>query len=128
VKGNVPYAIFFCSEEAARFAGEGSAEVVSYRKEFKRPLPATPFENPAVTKAVKESGLSLVKVPATPANAELARKYNLTGAPALVICAPNGEALTMLGGSQFTMATILATLKTIREDYAAWKRAHPAGK
>ena len=128
MKGDAPYAIFFCSEETAKFAGEGTAGVASYRKECKRAPPTTPFENLAVTKAVKDSGLSLVKVAATLSNAELARKYNVAGTPVLVVCAPNGEAITALAGSQFTMASLLTTLRGIRENYTAWKRVHPAGK
>jgi hypothetical protein len=109
-----------------RFAGEGTVAVNSYRKDCRKALPVTPFENLAIFKAVKDARLGLVKVAATPSNAELAKKYNVGVMPALVICAPGGEALTTLSGPQFTMAALTTVLKNLHPSYAAWKKTHAA--
>jgi hypothetical protein len=52
---NVPYVLFFCTEETAKFAGEGPAVIADYRKSHPGAAPAlTPFDDRAVVAVVRD--------------------------------------------------------------------------
>lgn len=123
--GDVPFGIFFCSEEVAKYAGDGSEAVKEYRKNASRPGQATPFEAENVVDAVTEAGLRMAKVAMTKDNAEIYRKYGVGGVPAFLLCAPTGDLIAGLAGPQFTLSSVISLLKNAKEAYAAWKQRHP---
>ena len=127
-KGDKPFLIYFCSEEMAKFAGMGSQAVADYRKTAKPPLPPnTAFENQSCAELVKALGYSMVRIPATAQNAEVMKKYKVSGVPALIACAPTGEAMqSLIGPEQANQTGVMKMLKDLKDLYAAWKRAHPA--
>jgi hypothetical protein len=127
-KADKPFLIYFCSEEMAKFAGMGSQAVAAYRKTAKPPLPPnTAFESPNCAELVKAYGYSMVKIPATAQNAEVMKKYKVSAVPALIACAPTGEAMqALIGPEQASQTGIIKMLKDLKDLYAAWKKAHPA--
>jgi len=125
--GEGPFALFFCSEEAAKFAGEG-AKAVKERgsKHAGKPLPLTPFEQESVLQAVKDSGVPIAKVPMTKEHADVIKKYGVATDPALLLCAPTGELITGVAGPDCNPANVTNLFRAAKEACANWRKAHPA--
>lgn len=119
---NKPYALFFCSEEVAKFAGEGSLAVESYRKaNNNKPPVLTPFDQSTVMAEMGKAGVQIyAKVTATKANEALYRKYS-AGLNTLIICAPNGDSLLVLSGQQCNQSGVSSAMKNFEAIFTGWK-------
>jgi hypothetical protein len=125
---DVPFLVYVCSAEVAKFAGDGKKAVGEFRKNAggKAP-PLTPFDNERVVAALKENGgLShFAKVAFVQENAEVIKKLRVGGEPAVLLCAPTGEVFAGLAGPQVNQGNLQSLAGSVKEAYAAWKRAHP---
>jgi hypothetical protein len=117
-----PFAIYFCTEGAAKYAGEG-ADVVSQCRRTNPSCKTTIWESSSVLKDLHSAGITIcAKVAATKENQELFRKYGV-GANTLVLCAPNGDALVTLAGDQCSAGNVSRELRCFKEKLDAWKRS-----
>lgn len=115
--------MYFCSEDAAKFAGEGAKAHESYRKaNHNKPPALTPFDRASVMTELKKAGVAVyAKVIANKSNEELFKKYG-AGLNTLVVCAPSGEALIVLAGSQCNQSGVSAALKGLGAQMAALRK------
>ena len=128
-QGDIPYAIFFCNEEVAKFAGEGTKALLAYRRTAKgRIAPVSVFENLSVVNAVKKAGMPLTRVAIGSDSVELCKKFRVAADPTLVICAPGGQMLAAMAGSQCSQQVVLKLLASLKENYESWKAVQPAKK
>jgi len=124
-----PFAIFFCSEEKAKYTGGGKAAFVKYRQAFPdRPTHTTVFDEPSTVRALRDAGVRrFVRVATTQENQPLMRKYGATaGADTLVICGYNGDVLITLQGAQ--SSNVAAAVMDFPQKYEAWKVALNDGR
>ena len=63
----------------------------------------------------------MAKVPNTAANADLYKKYGVTP-NTVVFCAPNGDKLLVLSGTQCSQSAMLTALKSVKDAMASWKQ------
>jgi len=124
---DMPFALYFCNESAAKVAGEGTKARAAAAKTMKVPQPCV-FDSKLIVDAVKKAGMTCAKVTITPENAELMKKYRIQFDPTLVICAANGDALAYLAGQNCRQQNLLALLPGLKQNYAMWKQQHPAKK
>jgi hypothetical protein len=123
---NEPYALYFCPESAASYAGEGGTALTAARKDNKKLL-TTIFDAPTVPAELKKAGITqFAKVAATSENAEMLKKYG-AGANTLVICAPNGDKLLAFAGDNCTQSNVCSALKNFPAQYKAWLAAKKKG-
>lgn len=94
------FAVYFCAEDKAAYAGEGAAALARYKKEYpNKDAELTAFDRGAVPAELNKAGIQiLAKVVNTSANAGIFKKYAATP-NSLFILAPNGEKLTSLAGA-----------------------------
>lgn len=123
-KEDVPFLVFFCSEESAAIAGLGSRAIEKHSKSTPKLPPYTVFEADVVVETLDAAELPIVKIVASPQNADLAKKYKVNAAPALVACEPEGTVIASLQAEQVTQANVLEMLKSLKETYARWKNAN----
>jgi hypothetical protein len=106
-----PYALFFCDAATSEVAGEGPSAWASFKKSGKAGVLRTVFDIPLVVAEFNAAGISqFSKVPLSEANKSLYQKYN-TGAPAVIICAPDGRALRVFSGSNCSQTPIVSYLQ-----------------
>jgi hypothetical protein len=122
---DTPFALYFCNEDAAKVAGEGTKARAAAAKTMKVPQPCL-FDSKLIVDAVKKAGMTCVKVPIVAENAELGKKYRIQFDPTLVICAPNGEALAYLAGQNCRQQNLLNLLPGLKGYYSQWKQRQPA--
>lgn len=122
---DVPYGIFFCSEDMAKYAGEGSSGAAEYAKATKRRVTPTCFEYPLVITALKSQSIPVSKVVITKESMDLCRKYRVAADPTFVLCAADGQPMAQLAGPQCTAANMAALLKGLKQQYQLWKQANP---
>lgn len=72
---------------------------------------------------MKKAGIqTFVKIVANKSNETLYRKFGIADSQnTLVICAPNGDALMVLGGCQCSQSGVSGALKNLDASLAAWK-------
>jgi len=84
---------------------------------------ATIWESASVLKDLKDAGISkCLKVAACKENQGTFKKYG-AGLNTLVLCAPNGDKLSVLAGDQCTEANVRKELKSLGDKFEAWKNA-----
>ena len=117
-----PYAIYFCSEAAARTAGESPAAKAEYKKSHDGRSPAeTIFDNSGVLRAFDAAGIAvLVKVALTAENAKLAEKWN-AHENTLIVAAPNDEKLKVFNREECNENNVAEYLMGFKEKYKMWK-------
>lgn len=116
-----PFAVYFCSEEAARLAGEGQDALEKYRAQ-NDDLPApTIFDTPVVPAALKKAGIAyFVKVPNTTENKALFKLYDAK-LNTIVLLAPTGDVLIDFSGTDCTSDTVAKYLnEEFRPQYEEW--------
>ncbi len=119
------YAIYFCSEEVATYAGEGKTGHDAYLKANRnKPGLPTPFDQTAVVSQLKKAEIEhCVKVVLNKSNESLIKKYG-GSMNTLVICAPSGEALLRLEGQSCCQSGVTASLKDLGGYMTAWQKNH----
>ena len=117
-----PYAIYFCSEAAARTAGDGPAAKTEYKKSHDGRSPTdTIFDNSGVLRAFDAAGIAVfVKVPLTAGNAKLAEKWN-AHENTLIVAAPNDEKLKVFNREECNENNVAEYLMGFKEKYKMWK-------
>jgi hypothetical protein len=122
---NRVYAMYFCSEAAARVAGEGPEVWEKYKKNNPgNALQPTVFDSGVTVAEFNAAGIAeFIKVPNIPANAELFKQYE--AAPnTLVLCAPNGDRLAIFPPANCTQTNVVHFLKTGLARYVdQWQKA-----
>ena len=100
-----PFLIFFCSAAAAKVAGEGTQALEQYKKANSGVTPRpTLFDNANAVAWLRGSGIGiLLKVTVNEENAALVRKFE-AAVDNVMICAPDGEKLVVLGANDCTEA------------------------
>lgn len=118
------YAIYFCSEAAAKTAGEGPQVIDAYKAANNGANPVTTiFDSATVLGQFKDSGISVfVKIPASTENTKLMQSF--AAVPnMLVIAAPDGQKLWSVSGSECTMAAVISFLATeFPNKMASWRQ------
>lgn len=121
-QADLPYLLFFCDPDTAKFAGVGTNARRAMLREHKGRVPAfTAFDNIDVVEALKRLNLTCAKVPLAQDNVELVRKMGIASDRTLVLCAPTGEAIASLPGMSCVRENVLGLLRNIRVYYTAWK-------
>lgn len=119
---NEAYALLFCTEDMAKYTGEGTKAVGAYKLANRgKSLTMSVFDASIVEAEMKKAGINtFVKIPAIKANEEHFKKYS-AGGNTLVICAPNGDKLFSLSGDQTSQTQLIAFLKTFKTNFESWK-------
>jgi protein tyrosine phosphatase (PTP) superfamily phosphohydrolase (DUF442 family) len=121
---NAGFAVYFCSELAAKTAGEGPKAVETYKLANQgTPPEATIFESAEVLTEFSNVGIStFVKIPLTLENLELAQSYGAE-TNTLVLCAPNGEKLWSCSGGNCNPTTVVQFLsRDFAARFSAWQK------
>jgi hypothetical protein len=117
-----PFAIYFCTVDTAKYAGEG-AKVIGECRKANAQCKATIWESQNVINDLKHAGVSkFVKIAATKENEELFKKFG-AGANTLVVCAPNGDKLVTLADEQCSESNVCKELKSFKDKLDGWKHA-----
>ena len=119
------YAIYFCSEAAAKTAGEGPVVIDAYKAANNGANPATTiFDSTTVLGQFKDSGIRVfVKIPDTPENTKVMQSF--AAVPnTVVIAAPDGQKLWSASGSECTMAAVISFLATeFPNKMSSWRQS-----
>lgn len=121
--GNEAVVLYFCTEEVAKFAGEGSRAKLEYIKSNNGKQPKnTVFDLPMVLDALKKAGINtMAKIPATKENKDTFKKYK-AGLGSMVVVAPDGSTLMAFHGANLKQSTVMKSLKGFKQNFEQWKK------
>lgn len=127
---DLPFGIFFCSEEMAKYAGEGTKGKTEYLKSgsCRKPPLQTCFDYASVVKALADQKIPVSKVAINKDSEALWQKYRVQADPTFVLCSADGQAITQLTGPQCTAANMTALLKALPHQYRLWKQRNSQKK
>jgi hypothetical protein len=108
------YAIFFCTEEEATTAGEGSKAINAYAVEKGKPL-LTVFDSHNVVRTLKTASVTqFVKVPNSPGNAGIFQKFGSVPGT-VILCRASGEIVMEFSGKECEREAIVEKLERYKK-------------
>ncbi len=123
------FAVYFCAEDKAAYAGEGAAVQAQYKKEHpNKDMELTAFDRGAVPMELMKAGIQIyAKVVNTSANAGIFKKYS--AAPnSLFLIAPNGEKLNSWSGGMLNEMDLKKYFSIeFKSAFEAWNKRQKTG-